>query len=374
MNPVDNLAIFSTYLQHQYGDGMLFIFWLIFTFLFLAGIFLTLTILSRVAKLADERFEKQLAALYEPFLLKLLYESDDFIENPAIPIEISSRLRTRFQKQTLTDLIVRLNKGLDGELSLKLRTLYRVLKLEAYSISKLQAKVWHIQASGIDELREMRIVETVEAIQKLLNHPNWLVRSNAQLAVLELGNPDNRLRLFESITFPLTDWEQLRLHESLKSRNEDKISSFSSLFTSPNKSIVLFGIRMSSFFGCTRDIPELQDLSSNPDENLREEAIYGLMRLGDFQMQEILAEQFAIESKPVQTAIMHYLLQTGYDRLSFYTEALHDPTHAISLLAAKGLARFDEAHFPTAYESLGTNNPVIATLLAHAADRRLQRL
>lgn len=374
MNPVDNLAVFSSFLQHQYGDGMLFIFWLIFTFLFLAFIFLVLTVLSRIAKLADQRFEKQLALLYEPFLLKLLYETDDFIQKPEIPIEIATRLRTRFQKQTFTDLIVKLNKGLDGDLSLKLRTLYRVLKLEDFSISKLNANVWHIQASGIDELREMRIVETVDRIQKLLNHPNWLVRSNAQLAVLELGNPHNRLRLFESIKFPLTDWEQLRLHESLKSRNEDRINSFSSLFSSANQSIAVFGIRMSSYFGCTEDIPELQALSSEPREQLRHEAILGLMRLGDFQMQEILADQFDMETAVVQAAIMQYLLQTGYDRLSFYAAAIHHPTHEIALLAAKGLARFDAANFPAAYQQLGENNAIIAAILAHAADRRLQRL
>lgn len=374
MNPVDNLAQFSTHLQLQYGEGMLFIFWLIFTFLFLALIFLALTVLSRIAKLADERFERQLAALYEPFLLKLLYETDDFIEKPEIPVEIATRMRTRFQKQVFTSLIVRLNKGLDGELSLKLRTLYRVLQLDAFSASKLHAMVWHTQASGIDELREMRVVESADSIRRLLNHPNWLVRSNAQLAVLELGNPENRLGLFESISFPLTEWEQLRLHESLKSRNEYKITSFSSLFDSKNESIAIFGIRMSSYFGCIDDIHDLQLLSTDSRVQIRLEAILGLMRLGDFQMQEILADQFDVEPFDVQVAIMQYLLHTGYDRIAFYVAILNHPNHAIALLAAKALALFDPDNFPKAYEPYSKNMPGISAMLAHAADRRLQRL
>lgn len=374
MNPVDNLGVFTTYLQLQYGTGMLFIFWLIFTFLSFALLFLILTVLSRFAKLADSRFEKQLAELFEPFLLQLLYESEDFIQNPTIPKEISSRLRTRFQKQTFTNLIVKLNKGLDGELSLKLRTLYRVLHLHRFSISKLKAKVWHIQASGIDELREMRMNDTVDMIQKLLNHPNWLVRSNAQLAILELGHPENRLKLFEEITYPLTDWEQLRLHESLKNRNEDRINSFSNLFHSQNESIAIFGMRMSSFFGCTNDILAMQEFTYDVREDFRKESILGLMRLGDYQMQEILADQFVQETTPVQYAIIQYLLQTGYDRLSFYEDAILHHNHAIALQAAKALARFNSQNFPAAYESLAQHNPAITALLSHAADRRLQRL
>lgn len=370
MNPLDNIAAFANQLEVLYGRGMLFIFWLIFAFLFLAVVFLIMTLLSRIAKDKDNRFLTDLSQFYEERMLVLLYESDAQFQEPLVK-QIQEKLKTRFQKQALTDMMVRLGKGLNGTLSSRLQDLFRLLGLHLYSIEKLKAANWSIQSSGISELREMHIVESVPAIRKLINHKNTLVRSHAQLALLELESDQDRLSVFEQITNPISTWDQLRLHESLKSRNGDKIESFARLFHLPNKTVSLFAIRMSAYFGCSRDIPMLQELTHHEDAEIRKEAILALTRLGDYLMQEALASQFDTENDEIKSAILEYLSYTGFDNLSFYEHALIQSNHSVSLSAAQALAYLRPPGFPLKFEEDYAGMPEVVERLKHAADRRL---
>lgn len=370
MNPVDNIADLVLELEVLYGKGMVFIFWLIFSFLFLAVLFLIMTLLSRFAKDADTRFTNDLHNFYEERLLGLLYGMSEHSEEQNLE-EIKTKIRTRFQKQLLADMMVKLGKGLSGSMADKVQQLYRTFGLHDYSMGKLKAVNWSVQASGISELREMQIDEAIPQIRKLVNHRVSLVRSNAQLALLELEPEKDRLSVFEQIAYPLTAWEQLRLHESLKSRNGDKIQCFGRLFELENHSVVVFAIRMSAYFGCSRDIPLLQDMTSNSDPVLRREAILALTRLGDYMLQEILAAQYDAEETPVQIAILQYLMYTGYDELSFFEHALLHPAHEVSMQAARALSQIQPVSFPDALIEDFESMPQVVLRLKHAADRRL---
>lgn len=370
MNPVDNIAALVNELEVLYGKGMVFIFWLIFLFLFSALVFLLMTLLSRFAKDADARFTRDLQQYYEERLLGLLYGVSNKSHTELME-EIKLKLKTRFQQQILTDMMMKLGKGLSGKLSDDLQQLFRQLGLHQYSIGKLKAVNWSIQASGISELREMHIKEATAVIRTLLNHRVALVRSHAQLALLELEMEGDRLAVFEQIAYPLTDWDQLRLHESLKSRNGDKIESFNRLFHLSNHSIVVFAIRMSAFFGCSRDIPALQELSGHDHLEIRTEAILALTRLGDYQMQELLAVQFEGEEPAVQKAILQYLMYTGYDVSSFFEQALLHESHEISLQAARALAVIRPVGFPESLIERFAQRPEAVACIQHAADRRL---
>lgn len=373
MNPVDNIAALVNELEVLYGMGMVFIFWLIFSFLFTALIFLLMTLLSRFAKDADARFKQDLHQYYEERLLGLLYGMNPQTDEQNIQ-EIKLKLKTRFQQQILADMMVRLGKGLSGNLSNKVQKLYRTLDLHRYSLGKLKAISWSIQASGISELREMHIQEGIPAIRELLNHRVTLVRSHAQLALLELEAESDRLSVFEQIAYPLTDWDQLRLYESLKSRNGSNIESFGRLFELSNHSIVLFSVRMSAFFGCSCDILPLQAMSTHSNVEIRTEAILALTRLGDYQLQEALADQFDGEESAVQHAILQYLMYTGYDRLEFFEKALTQPSHEISLQAARALAILQPAGFPEIYVERFAQQSQVIERIMHAADRRLQNV
>lgn len=370
MNPVDNIAALVNKLEVLYGQGMVFIFWLILIFLFVALVFLLMTLLSRFAKDADARFVSELNSYFEDRLLGLLYGMNGKSREQNLQ-EISLKQKTRFQKQLLADTMVRLGKGLSGGLAKEVQQLYRTLGLDRYSIGKLKAMNWSIQASGINELREMQVAEAIPSIKKLLNHRVSLVRSNVQLALLEMEVDEDRLAVFEQINYPLSTWDQLRLHESLKSRNGANIESFSRLFELQNQSIVIFGIRMSAFFGCSRDIPMLQALATHNDIAIRTEAIDALTRLGDYLLQESLADQFEVEEIRVQKAILHYLMYTGFDKLSFFKNALLHPDHEVSLQAAKAIAQLQPAGFPELYVAEFNELPTVTERLLHAADRRL---
>lgn len=369
MNVLKSLA---EYALTQHGPGMLFIFWLIFSFLFLACAFLMVTILSRIAKISDAKKAKKLQEVFESLILDMLDDSKNKLANTTEVVLFKRKyLKNRYQKQLLIQQLVSIHKGLEGTLAIKIQDLFKRLSLDQFCLQKLNAASWDVKAAGINELREMRIKEAIPRIEALVSNKEFLVRGNAQLALLELRDNKDSISFLANLTFQLSDWEQLRLHESLKTRGGSKHSSFSTLFISSNKSVVIFGIRMASYFGCHGDIPEITKLSHHPNEEIRFQSIRALRKLGDYEAEKDLVNRFATETLKVRIAILDYLRGTGYHSFQLFLDALTSKDHQLSLMAAFGLkGGYDPPFLNKLLMGLELSEDV-RLRLAHAEDPRL---
>ncbi|MFN3528375.1 MAG: HEAT repeat domain-containing protein [Bacteroidia bacterium] len=354
--------------------GLLLIFGAISGFLLLAAMFLLITLLSRIAKTADERKQHTLKQIFEDFIMNALY-GDKQVQEISLPMVINpfkrKYLRTRFQQQLMTTELVNLGKGLDGEIMQNLIELFYRLDLNMMCLQKLRSKNWHIVAEGIAELREMRVHEALPKIITLINHPEKSVRNEVQLAVLEMGESANRMDAFLEINYNLTQWEQIRLHESLKSRGRRSIVSFSNLYNAHNPDVCRFGMRMSAYFGMTNDIPALQQYVHHKVEALRIESIHALTHLGDFQIQEALAQQFSHETEAVRKEILHYLTGSGFESLQLFLDALTGESREISLAAARSLLHSYPSKFIQELIDGLQLNEAIRARIAHVSDSRL---
>jgi hypothetical protein len=65
-------------------------------------------------------------------------------------------------------------------------------------------------------------------------------------------------------------------------------------------------------------------------------------------------------------------MYTGFDKLSFFKNALTHTDHEVSLQAAKALAQLQPVGFPERYAEEFKEIPEVVERLLHAADRRLQ--
>ena len=365
------LKSLSEYALANHGHGMLFIFWLIFTFLFLAACFLILTLLSRISKISDVKKEIKLKSIYEVLILDVMEEEHGkvkSIENRSFQKE---HLSTRFQKQLLVNELVAVHKGLDGALAERIRQLFKMLELDQFCLQKLNSGRWEVKASAINEIREMQISEAIPLIEKLVFDKEFLVRGNAQLALLELKEERDSIGFLAGLGYALSDWEQLRLHESLKARGETKHDSFQLLFDAKHPSVIIFGVRMSSYFGCIQDIPALTQLSKHPNEEIRYQSIKALRNLGDFEAESDLEKRFESETIKVKTAILEYLQGTGYNSLQLFLDALTSKDHQLSLMAAFGLKRgYDPSFLEPLLKGLQLSEAV-HLCLKHAEDPRL---
>lgn len=368
MNALKNL---SEYALVHHGQGMLFIFWLILTFFIFAASFLFLTLISRIAKISDAKKEVKLKAIYESLILEMMEEDNPHSNNPIQASFQRKYLKNRFQKQILVDELVTIHKGLEGELAQRIRQLFKKLALDQFCFQKLGSGRWEVKAAGINEIREMQIYEAIPLVEKMVFDKEFLVRGNAQLALLELKEERDSVGFLATLGYALSDWEQLRLHESLKARGETKHDSFQVLFNAKHPSVIIFGIRMSSYFGCINDIPSLTELSKHPIEEIRYQSIKALRKLGDFEAESDLEKRFATETIKVQTAILDYLRGTGYNSLQLFLDALTSKDHQLSLMAAFGLKRgYDPSFLEPLLKGLQLSEAV-RLCLKHAEDPRL---
>ncbi|MDP2189528.1 MAG: HEAT repeat domain-containing protein [Sphingobacteriaceae bacterium] len=369
---MNTLKSLSEYALYNHGASMLFIFWLIFSFLILACTFLIVTIFSRLSKISDSRKSKKLKAVFELIILQMLEEPETALLKAEFEKSFKKKyLKNRFQKQLLVDELVAVHKGLEGELANSIQQLFRKLKLDQYCLQKLGSSSWEVKAAGINELREMQITEAMPLIAKMVLDKEFLVRGNAQLALLELQNSRESISFLKDLSYQLSDWEQLRLHESLKSRGNTKHDSFKTLYNSDNASVIIFGIRMSSYFGCHQDIAALTLLSTHHNEEIRFQSIKALRKLGDFEAESMLAQRFSSETIKVRIAILDYLRGTGYNSLQLFLDALTSSDHQLSLMAAFGLrGGYDPAFLSSLLAGLNLSEEVLLRL-KHAEDPRL---
>lgn len=374
MNPLYQFALFIEALENRFGTGWLFILGIIILLLALAALFLMLSVFSRLGKQRDDQIRIRRQSVFQTFLLDFLYgdlkTGEVWVDTPEVTAFRKKHLRNRFNIQLLIDEIVNLHKGLSGETATRLQELFRHFRLDQQCIAKLNSIAWQVKAAGINELREMRIHEAAPLIQDLVNHSERNVRSNAQIALLELDQSDSRLDFFQDLDFGLTDWDQLRLYESLKSRSGNNPKSFKILFPLADPDIVLFGVRMSNYFGCTQDIKALTELLDHSDPLIRAETILALTNLGEFESHRLLADRFLDEDPHTQLLILKYLEKTQNIDFSTLKNALLSGNHKLSLEAAYQILAYYPDKIAAILDPLPEHH-AIRNRFAHAAEPRL---
>jgi len=185
--------------------------------------------------------------------------------------EIKRIATSEFNKKILIDQMIDLSINLSGEAKEKLRNLYFKLRLDQDSIAKANSRKWHIKIKGFKELAFMNIRDANKKIEKALKSKNDILRMEAQLALVRL-NEDDPFKFLDNLKKPFTLWEQLNVHELITYHNLP-IPDFSRWTNSPNKTVVIFALRMINVFKQTRSVQAVIDCLNHPNYEIRHTAI-----------------------------------------------------------------------------------------------------
>ncbi|GAB4107779.1 hypothetical protein GCM10028791_02260 [Echinicola sediminis] len=238
--------------------GILGLMLITFTFL----LFFLLVIRSKNRKY--RKTVKEFKAICQDPLSSLLFEfSLEEISNMSYA-ELKSKFSNDYFeidlfKDTLIKEIVNVNKSLKGEFKDKLREIYIILKLDQFSIHKLESRKWDVQSSGIIELYEMNIDTANNKIQKLTSSKNFIVRTNAVRAMLHLSK-DKDLKFLADQEYPLSRWQQMAYYRVLKNLRQIQKVKVSNLLESQNESVRIFGIKLVRFLGRVELLEKLSEM------------------------------------------------------------------------------------------------------------------
>jgi hypothetical protein len=299
----------------------------------------------------------------ESWISQIIMEEAE--ESTEVSKKIQRILRNKTAKQFTIDELILCKKNFSGTVSENIVALYLELGLKKYSLEKLLNKnKWHIKAKGIQELYLMDQKDVLKNIYKNTNSNNEFVRMEAQTGVIHLtGFPG--LRFLDVISYPLTEWQQLKLLEQLRlyPDKEDLSDRIPDWLLSKNISVVVFALKLADDYQVFSIRTQVINCLVHPAKEVRSQAIKTLVRLADEKTPLILLGYFNKEPFVNKVFILDALrsLATPEDA-DFLIGLLDDENDTIKLKAAivldactdKGLAILEQraAEQPEPYQRI----------------------
>jgi len=211
--------------------------------------------------------------------------------------------QNKFDKSILLKTLFKIRNDMTGDISDKLKMLYVELELDNDSIKKIKSTKWNIQIIGMRELSDMKIKKVAKDIAKLTLHPNKILRKEAQLALVKI-NGYEALNFLNTLTYPLSEWQQLLLLETIQYYKGDNLPPLEHLLKSENDSVILFVLKIIKIFNLFNLKDSIIQLLNHENEKIRIETI---VLFGELQITDslaILKRKYTKSTKAVKLKII----------------------------------------------------------------------
>jgi hypothetical protein len=267
----------------------------------------------------------------------ILEETEDEM---ALPAKFYRILRNAEARHMAIDELVTCKKNFSGTVSEKIVQLYVQLGLKKDSLKKIRSTRWHIKARGIQELYLMDQVDVLKTIYKNTNNRHEFVRMEAQTGVIHMtGFPG--LRFLDVVSYPLTEWQQIKLLEQLRltPKKEDLSGSIPGWLHSKNDTVVIFALKLADEYQQFSNTRDVMDCLVHPNEKVRTQAVKTLVRLADQDTPSILLGYFRKEGFMNRALMLDALATLATEKnTAFLVRLLEDENNTIKLKAAIVLA------------------------------------
>jgi hypothetical protein len=217
----------------------------------------------------------------------------------------NSRFSNRFIKK-----IIAAKRNISGRYGDNLRHLYIQLGLDKNALRLLESHKWHVQAYAIQQIGTMGLKEQLTRIYRYTNSKNDLVRTEAQIAVLNLFGFEG-LRFLDIISYQITEWQQIRLLKELSAVPQTELTGIDKWLNSSNPSVVIFALKLARNFHRYELYGNIVSRLDHEDPNVRKQAISTLTDIYIENTSEALLARFEGETYQNQIAILNAIAVIG---------------------------------------------------------------
>lgn len=331
-------------------------------------VLLVVILINRNRREKIARLEEDLKEKYQSVLMNYLFD-------PELPEGVPGRLRkiasSPFKRRILIDQMIDLSVNLRGDAANKLRDLYMRTGLNNDSIMKARSRRWHIKVKGFRELAFMDIKEANPGIISCLHSRNDILRMEAQLALVRLGE-DNPYHFLHYLKMPFSLWEQMTIHEMLIHHEMDP-PDFADWLGSDNKSIVIFSLKMIRIFKQENTYPLIIPLLDHPDEEVRHITI---QVIGDVKYREAilpLKRMYKNEPYPNCLEIVKALGKMPDQMVLKFLQLVIDREDDVQLQieAAKAIQQMGPAGEQALEKMMGSDYKNYQIIIKHVLDKRI---
>lgn len=240
-------------------------------------------------------------------------------------------------KQLFLEELMNLHNSLQGEFAFMIEQYYIDKGFDKVSFKKLKSEKTHIILQGVNELVEMKNIDSVQALDDLLSQTvDYSLKNYLIIAIIKLKPAYGLQKLFSFDNY-LTDWLQLRIIkvlDEIRYINPPDLSEW----IDKGGTFAIFGCRLTAYTKAERDIPLLIKLLNKNDVTLKIEAIHTLGILDAQEVNELLIKIYISELIIVKVAILKTLAMfKNTDNFLFFVSCCKSNTHETQLLALQGI-------------------------------------
>jgi hypothetical protein len=327
--------------------------------LLLTGCFALISILYIRRLVASARRKKRhdLQFRYQYFLYDALVESEEGKTPEAFQEFVVTLFREEEEKHGLNkglliSIILDLKKSLSGQSRVQLLEIAATLKLPDYALRKLRHPSFNTQIQGLREISGLELSDsTVREQVKLIQHTKHAALSQeASLTLIKLGgSPD--LSFLNTLTAPLSQWQQIHLHHCLRSFDRHQLPDFSQWLSSKNESVVLFSLRMITEFEQNHTSELLIRQLTHKSANVVAEAIYAVSQLQIAAAVPTLTSLLHHSTPRIQISSIRAIGRLGNtQQITDLSSLLNDSSYWVRQVTAEAIARLrtkvDSSSFP----------------------------
>lgn len=173
-----------------------------------------------------------------------------------------------------------------------------------------------------------------QQITPYTNSNNEYVRTEAQTAIIGFSG-FRGLNFLNSLSYPLTDWQQIKLLEQLQLLNPDKMPDLPLWLQSANLYVVLFALKLAETYQQMHVHTEVVHCLDSPSERIRHQAILTLGRIAQDETTHILETMYTQETYSNKQTILKQIAIIGTDDdIDFLVNVLKTETNVTLKLEA----------------------------------------
>lgn len=287
-------------------------------------------------KAAELRFEieKLVNAIMQGRIKSFAFEGET---NKLIRSYTNHRFLKNEHRNILINELISIYKTMSGKAAVNLREIYLNHDLPAYSLKKLNSWRWYIKAKGIQEIADMDYAEANEQLKEYINHPQALLRTEAQTALVKLANFD-ALRFLDDTTYPISEWQQLKFLHILSNKEVANLPDFSKWLKSNNDTVVIFSLKLIRHFQSMKDSQEVETALTHRSLKVRIEAVETIGALHNQNAISLIKAQYYRDAKEFKIQVLKSLMGIFRPKdFSFLEVQLLSFDYDLSLAAAKAI-------------------------------------
>jgi hypothetical protein len=292
-------------------------------------------------KRKKSRIKKETQKSLESWIIGNLLDENETEANPASvhpPLKFQKHFKKARRQFTINQLID-VKKNLTGKVSDSIVHLYEHSGLKRDSLRKFKSNKWYKKVKGINELYMMDQQDMLDSIYKYTNSHNEYIRMEAQTAMIHFYGFEG-LKFLDIVTHPISEWEQLKLLEQLKTLDFEEMDNLHQWVKSPNFTVVVFALRLAAVYQQYHVHDDIVGCLEHENEKVRAQAATTLGKIAGDNTAAILAEHYFKEVFTNRQNILDSLLNIASDNeKDLLIRQLDDENDSLKLDVARVIAK-----------------------------------